>query len=644
MTTRILQGIQFRSNDGIPISFKVTSSNFLTKDHVNGLKAGLETGTFIGLLQSGSTNGGISGLGGEPDIFDLSWPGGSAPVLRTWDDNGEIEQLFRLGGDAYPAGTFDSLESALAFRQSAVLAPPSAGSEAVYLFADIPFASTTEDDLLFFHILIPSNTMFAFSTLVETGAGNDTIHGTTANETISGGPGDDLILSDRSSVVIGGPGNDRITGTGIETVIFDGRLADAVFGSDGQNVIVTTRSDFDGSIDVDTVSNVHFLQFSDETITLASALAEFLGNGTEGDDTLIGTFEADLIRGNGGNDLIRDRGNDDTLAGGAGDDTIEVGIEAASGKALIFSGLGNDRIKSNVESIIVLAGASNFVETKGNVTVVGGDGDDRIHVDLSGSGPLTGPLVAYGRGGEDFLFSPSGNSFLAGGAGNDTIISWGPNDTIYGGYGDNQIDNRNGDVLIVLSTGNDTVGTGHGDDTVYAGSGDDIIDARTRTVLSVEDIGENRLFGENGNDTIFGGGLADFIGGGADDDFIGGGAGDDEIYGGLGDDTIYGGVGDDVLIGGEGRDLFVFVADGIVKGAPDLDYIYDFTAGEDLIDLRTFNTKFNANSEFSANGAASFYIDDAGDLVGTVGGDEPSIDWRIELYNYSDFNEADVIL
>ena len=63
-------------------------------------------------------------------------------------------------------------------------------------------------------------------------------------------------------------------------------------------------------------------------------------NGTEGNDTMIGTAGSDTLNGLGGNDFIQGQGSADTLRGGAGNDTMG-GNEGAD---WIEGGAGNDRL------------------------------------------------------------------------------------------------------------------------------------------------------------------------------------------------------------------------------------------------------------------------------------------------------------
>ena len=78
--------------------------------------------------------------------------------------------------------------------------------------------------------------------------------------------------------------------------------------------------------------------------------------GTEGNDTLIGTGDADLINGNGGSDNLRGRAGDDTINGGEGNDRLQGQV----GGDLLDGGSGSDTLQG-----------------WGNPdTLIGGSGDD----------------------------------------------------------------------------------------------------------------------------------------------------------------------------------------------------------------------------------------------------------------------------
>lgn len=113
----------------------------------------------------------------------------------------------------------------------------------------------------------------------------------------------------------------------------------------------------------------------------------------------------------------------------------------------------------------------------------------------------------------------------------------------------------------------------------------------------------------DGADSIRGGTGADTVHGGVGDDTLRGDDGDDRLFGGGQDDLIAGGLGVDRLTGGEGADVFDFnaVAESGATSAT-RDSIYDFVAGEDVIDLATIDASAGTagNQGFAFIGTAAF--------------------------------------
>ena len=75
----------------------------------------------------------------------------------------------------------------------------------------------------------------------------------------------------------------------------------------------------------------------------------------------------------------------------------------------------------------------------------------------------------------------------------------------------------------------------------------------------------------------------EFISGSQGADMLNGAGGKDRLWGNDGDDILTGGPGADILIGGAGKDIFVIRA-----GDRDTEVIFDFTQGEDRIELSDF--------------------------------------------------------
>ena len=157
-----------------------------------------------------------------------------------------------------------------------------------------------------------------------------------------------------------------------------------------------------------------------------------------------------------------------------------------------------------------------------------------------------------GRGGDDILDGGAGNDTINGGDGLDMLIGGLGNDSLHGG------------------DDNDSLDGGDGNDTLQGGDGNDNLD------------------GGAGHDTINGGDDNDTILGGDGNDTIKGGDGLDTIDGGAGNDKLTGGAGADLLTGGSGQDHFIYLCATDSPVAGPWDCIFDFTQGQDKIDLAAF--------------------------------------------------------
>ena len=151
-----------------------------------------------------------------------------------------------------------------------------------------------------------------------------------------------------------------------------------------------------------------------------------------------------LINSAAGNDLIQVADSVD----------VDMNIHTGTGRDRVYSGSGNDLIKSYGSLNELMGGAGN-----------------------------------------DIIFGGPGLNTIAGNDGNDLLIGHYSNDTIYGGAGNDLIISRRGSDTIYGGSGDDWIFSGHGHDTVKAGDGDDLVFGAS---------GSDHLYGETGNDQIFG--------------------------------------------------------------------------------------------------------------------------------------------
>ena len=385
---------------------------------------------------------------------------------------------------------------------------------------------------------------FLNSLVVEAGNGNDTVNGSgltgtqlltafgdDGNDSLTGGPGTDLLM--------GLDGNDTISGGGSADWLLGGTGNDTIRGGLGNDVI-------DGGEDSDNLQGNGGSDSIDggsgnDFILGGSFVAQFLDNIPDGADTI----EA----GEGNDFVIGDNalGATPTIFGGAGD-TIRGGDDNDT----LFGGIGDDRIFGN-DGNDILAG---FI---GNDDLEGDDGNDSLSGE-GGNDQLTGGLgtdLLVGGDGNDVLVGgtvlgalDSSNDTLRGGAGSDTLLGdnfgFGP-----GVGGNDSLDGDEGNDFLYGQFGDDQMRGGLGSDSLFGGDGNDFLVGGT--VLGTPDASADELHGDDGNDTLLGDnfGFGPGVGG---NDVLQGGSGNDNLYGQYGNDRIEGGDGHDLLIGFDGND------------------------------------------------------------------------------------------
>ena len=393
--------------------------------------------------------------------------------------------------------------------------------------------------------------------------------------------------------------------------------------------------------------------------------------GTSAAETLTGTLLRDAIYGNGGADTLNGGLGSDVLFGGAsggvtfvysvdavwlpafrvvnsGDPagagpgtTFDLGgynqsqdvfVSAGSNNTLVMGdghnalflddglSLSVDPIRlHNIQTIKMGAGGqivdlTSSTASYGNVTIIGGSGDDII---LSNSGADT----VTGGDGKDYIWGGSGNDALSGGAGVDTLLGATGNDSLDGGLGADRMTGGAGDDIYYVDDLADAVveSSGQGADRVLttlngltlagnvetlqlvgaaaiSGTGNTlnntIIGNNADNILS-GGAGADALIGGLGNDTYIIDNAGDIItevsGQGTDlaqasvtytigmnvenltltgssgingignglDNIITGNGGNNRLEGGLGNDTLDGGAGRDTMLGGDGNDTYI---------------------------------------------------------------------------------------
>ena len=87
-------------------------------------------------------------------------------------------------------------------------------------------------------------------------------------------------------------------------------------------------------------------------------------NGTEGNDTIIGTTDADTINGLGGNDFLAGDSGDDSIVGGTGNDTYSFDADGPQGSDTITDTIGYDTLdfSATTTKSVVLSLASSAAQ------------------------------------------------------------------------------------------------------------------------------------------------------------------------------------------------------------------------------------------------------------------------------------------
>jgi Ca2+-binding RTX toxin-like protein len=243
------------------------------------------------------------------------------------------------------------------------------------------------------------------------------------------------------------------------------------------------------------------------TGALAFVSADFIADtfkvlrGTDADETMTGTANADTFYAMGGNDIMTGDAGNDTFYGGTGNDTIDGGV----GQDTLNGEAGNDTIHGGAGAF----GDSIYGGT-GDDNVDGGEGDDQLH-GQDGADTMAGGLgndTLHGGDGIDQLTGGAGNDtihggadadFIDGGADNDTLWADAGNDTIVGGLGNDSIRGGGGADTITAGDGDDFVEGGDDADTVDAGAGNDSIEAGTLDLVTTGSGADRITFTHNAN-------------------------------------------------------------------------------------------------------------------------------------------------
>ena len=408
--------------------------------------------------------------------------------------------------------------------------------------------------------------------IIDGGAGWDTITGSSGDDTISGGSGLDILnggagddtfvvyaADDFADYITGGEGFDRIlAGDGDDTIriryLTESYSIEQIDGGLGTNTIVgTTMRDVWDFSTVELINIEHTFDSGDGWDTII---------GTSSADTIIGGTGFDDLYGGAGDDTFivdaadtyadRTYGDDgfDRILAGDGDDTIRIRYLTESYSIeQIDGGLGTNTIVGTTMRDVWDFSTVELINIEH--TFDSGDGDDQI----------------TGTSSDDTLIGGTGFDYLYGGAGDDTFIVDAADvsaDRTYGGDGFDRILGGDGDDTIRIrylteSYSIEQIDGGLGTNTIVGTTMRDVWDFSTVELINIE----HTFDSGDGWDTITGT------------------SGDDIIIGGAGNDTLNGGAGSDIyqFSSGDGHDTI----NNIGTAPTEIDsLVFDNVANDDL--------------------------------------------------------------
>ena len=427
---------------------------------------------------------------------------------------------------------------------------------------------------------------YSFSNNIYVGAGNDTILNVGENSTLDGGAGDDFIYvasgTAGKNTIYGGAGNDIISLGG-------GKGSNGYYSSDyggDHNLIIYNSGD--GNDIIYNFYNTDTLQVVGAKYTTTTSGSNLIVGVGTGSITLSGVTSAN-IKG--------------TLDSGSN----SLYIEGTSGADDITNTLTGATINA-------LAGNDTVWNYAGNVSMVGGAGDDFIsnwHWDNAHN------VKIFGGEGADTLRNVGNNVTMDGGAGNDSIISWGGNVSINGGNDNDNININNyygkaKNITADAGAGNDVIYSSGENVLINAGAGADWINIYNNST------GDDSVVYYADSHTINAGAGNDTIWNYAPNSKINGEDGNDYIHSNWNEkNTISGGAGNDTIsLGSDSSNNLIQYNSG--DGA---DVIYGIKAGDTLkITGAEYSTVTSGNDLFVSVGSYSMVISEGANVDFTIDG------------------------
>ncbi|WP_412066340.1 calcium-binding protein [Rhizobium sp. SYY.PMSO] len=444
---------------------------------------------------------------------------------------------------------------------------------------------------------------------------NDIIWGTNQSDSIAAGLGDDILEGNGGNdtyVYVRGNGNDTInekSGGGSADVLNFGDISSTsvTMTRNGNDVLLliseTAPGAGDGasikltaSIETSSDQGIEKILFADGTTWNKS---DFVGRvsyvgGTTGNDTIVGTAVADLIRAGVGDDTLRGLQDNDNYVYkiGDGNDIVDEVTSGSDIDVLTLSDLKLNDIRYErpygaINDVVIrVLATEETITLKNQLNLAGG-----VETIVFGDGTSIGGTV----GALDALLKSQ--SSIYGTDGNETITGSSEGETFVAGRGDDRINSGAGSDLVLYAMGD-------GNDYLDDESGSTVdVDTLKFSDLNAKDVTVSRsgvhvkvLVNETGHvitlDEQFYSATAnwgferiEFADGTVWDRaaiqsaaWIRGTSGNDTIAGTANNDVMYGGTGNDRINNGAGSDTYVYA-----KGDGN-DYINDESGSTSEVD------------------------------------------------------------
>lgn len=494
------------------------------------------------------------------------------------------------------------------------------------------------------------------------GSGNDTLtgvgfgsgHGTSQNNVINGGDGDDTLNGNQGTdTLIGGNGFDtatfasitsnitvtlNTTSTATYTVALNNSSAsmttiERILTGSGNDSFTVAGGSL--TLSLDAGAGTDSISFAGQSGALNIDL-NTTGTGAFGTYTFLNTSFENVTSGSGS----------DTITG----TSVANVIVAGNGTDTVNAGGGNDTIDdsgstfaSNATNILNAEEGDDTVYTfVANNTIAGGNGSDTLRYDnangfgVNSTAALTFTLAADSSGGTvtDGVRTDNFTSFetFFGGTGNDIFI---------GGSAAENFNGNNGDDVFRGRGGNNSFVGGNGSDTADYSLATGAVTANL-TTNSASNNGDGGTDTFNAIENLTGSDFSDNLTGNATNNVLRGGAGDDTLVGSTGTDTLNGeaGTNDTLTFATSTTALTVDVNTSRITGSSiSTDYLnvenINTGTGSDIVNASATNLFANTINFDLGGGAGSDRI--VINSVGTVGTDATTFTSRFNNVERLDF-------